>query len=475
MFNPQEQNIIQWGLQNGKTKDDVTKAITNYRAGITAPKQETQTQQLGYGERVNNAVGEDINKRVDRTSDILARKDTGIIEKGTQLLGQGAGLAANTLETAVGEIPGVKSVTNAIGQGIDWLSKTAPFKAIGDKIGGTQAVQEAIKLYDTDPNFKDTVDGVANLARLGMDVDAAVNSATFAKNVVSKIGKATKNALESIATGITEAGGDVAKNTTPKVNNLLDSAIKDATPSYEASSKSERLKLGNRVKEGGLLKERTIVPDEFNKQAGEALSKVPGYDPNATKLAKLQTASQEASRQGEALKNAIKAEKVVVPKKQISSLVRKSIEKTAGESLLLQASDPSIKQYMRVLNNALKKEQGTLEGVFKLRKLLDDAYENARGKQAFGSDKISALDDVQKAGRDALNKYLIDNAQNVDVKTSLKSQWDLYRAIDELRTAAERESGSVVGRLIQNNPIASKAVELGAKAVGLGKVVNLAK
>jgi len=44
-FNPQEQSIIQWGLQNGKTKEDVSKAIGNFRAGITPPKPEVQRQQ----------------------------------------------------------------------------------------------------------------------------------------------------------------------------------------------------------------------------------------------------------------------------------------------------------------------------------------------------------------------------------------------------------------------------------------------
>lgn len=545
-FNPQEQSIIQWGQQNGKTKEDVTKAIGNFRAGITPAKPALQSttapaNQDTYGNRVLDNVGDDVNKRIDRTGEILNRKDTGTVEKGVQLLGQGMGLVANTAEQTVGQIPGVKQALETYGKGVDWLSKTAPFKAIGDAIGSNKALQETTTLYDTDPNFKDTVDGVANMVRLYGDAAMANEAANFIKNTVSKIknpgntefsnfdsklkeqnatsaqqienGKVLdmgdksgslsdiqniqgeeqaisdyKNAIpgqkpipsvsdkvSGAISGLVKGATEKVKGLMPKSKTLLETAIEDATPNYESSTPTERKKLLGRVKEGGILKERTVSSDDFNNQAGEALSKVPGYNPKATKLEKFQTASKEASRQGENLSNSIKAEKVVVPKKVVSSLIKNAISKTSQESLLLQSSDPIIKQYMRVMKNALTKETGTLDGVYNLRKTLDDAYENARGKQAFGSDKISALDDIHKASRDALNKYLIDNAQNVDVKASLKAQWDLYRAIDELRIAAEKESGSSVGRVIQNNPITSKAVELGAKATGLGQIINTVK
>ena len=103
---------------------------------------------------------------------------------------------------------------------------------------------------------------------------------------------------------------------------------------------------------------------------------------------------------------------------------------------------------------------------------MDDAYENARGKQAFGSDKISALDDINKASRDALTNYLIENAKNTKVKLSLREQWNLYRAIDELKTMAEKESGSMVGRFIQQNPRAAKVIKGTTQALGIGQAVN---
>ena len=44
-FNTKEQEIIRYGLQNGKTKEEVTQAITNYRSGVvTQPKPQNQEE-----------------------------------------------------------------------------------------------------------------------------------------------------------------------------------------------------------------------------------------------------------------------------------------------------------------------------------------------------------------------------------------------------------------------------------------------
>jgi hypothetical protein len=148
-----------------------------------------QPDNRSYFQRVTDKVGTDIDKRVDRYGEIDARQDTNIAEKSIQKFGQGAGMAANALETVVTEIPGVKQAFKKVGEGINWLatSEYSPIKHLGDLIGESETLQEVVKLYDTDKNFKDTVDGVANIARLGGDIEAAVSGVNYAKNVTSKI------------------------------------------------------------------------------------------------------------------------------------------------------------------------------------------------------------------------------------------------------------------------------------------------
>lgn len=145
--------------------------------------------------KLTDIVGQDIAERTSRVGDILGRKDTGPLTKGVQVFGQGAGLAATTLEQTAMKVPGIKQVAQGIGEGINWLttSDMSPVKALGDVIGSNKTLQTAVRLYDTDQNFKDSIDAVANIVRLGGDVDGVVNSANFAANVTNKVIKNVKN------------------------------------------------------------------------------------------------------------------------------------------------------------------------------------------------------------------------------------------------------------------------------------------
>jgi len=155
--------------------------------------------------KLTDIVGQDIYDSSERVSQILDRKDTGAITKGVQVFGQGAGLAATTLEQTAMKVPGVKQVAQGIGAGINWLttSDMSPIKALGDVIGSSKTLQTAVQLYDSDQNFKDSVDAVANIVRLGGDVDGVVNSANFAANVTNKVIKNVKNTVSNVTTKAT--------------------------------------------------------------------------------------------------------------------------------------------------------------------------------------------------------------------------------------------------------------------------------
>jgi predicted nucleotidyltransferase len=221
-----EQRLIKLGQQMGKTPDEIKLGIYNLRTGTKpTPLSVEQPKEPGYFA----SVGTDWTTRADKVSNILAR-ETPLPIKAVQVFGQGAGAAANTVES----LPVVKQVFGAIGSGIDWLSKTKPIQYVGNKIGdasvsdvvsasyklnpflsfapeipaiknkltemGDQSfLQEMTKLYDTDQDFKDTVDATANIARLGGDIQGIVDSAVFAKNVTSKIGDGLSTRAEAVS------------------------------------------------------------------------------------------------------------------------------------------------------------------------------------------------------------------------------------------------------------------------------------
>ena len=474
-FSQKELDIIKWGLENGKSKSEVTAAISNFRAGV-APSKTTATPQIeqepNFGQRVSTDIteaGSKINEAISGTGEFEGQ---GSIARGTAA----AATAANTvLKVGAEALPqparqAISWVGEKIGQGFqlatDEIAKTKLFKELGE------LEAQGFINKETTPSFfalKDALSTASSagqiagdIAAVGQGVKTAQSAVDVTKNIATKAKNATVNTVKDVKGSITKG----------KAVKPLDAAIKDATPNYETSTAIQKGKLLTRTQEGGLLKGRTVKPNKLEIEAGKELSKVKGYNPNDTKLSKFQVAEKAAIQKAKKLEVDIGKEKAIVPKKEISSVIKKSIDKVTDSSLLLQKADPAVLNYMRVVNNALSKVSGNLKGVLKLRKTLDTIYKNAKGKGAFG-DKIAVLDEIHTAARDSLYEYLISKATNTAVKASIKAQWDLYRAMDILKIAAEKESGSMIGRLIQNNPLTAKAVRLGAEATGLGAGIKI--
>jgi len=245
----------------------------------------------------------------------------------------------------------------------------------------------------------------------------------------------------------------------PPAEISLPSAIKDATPAYSknlagesAIKDAEGNIIGPRVNEGGKLTGRTVNPTPTEIEAGHALATVPNYPADGTNLQKFQSIEPEIAKRGEALSTSLQGENILRPPQVIAGVVQKALDNVSENSVLLQKSDPVIKNYMRVVDAAIGQNDGTLAGELNVRKMLDATYENARGKLAFGSDRLSALDEVHRAARNALNDDIANRARNTDVKVALKAQSHLYRAMDVLRDKAEAEGQSGVSRMVEKVP-----------------------
>lgn len=235
---------------------------------------------------LTDRVGTDIANRVQKVADIQNRTDTGKLEKSVQIFGQGAGMAANTLEQTAMEIPGVKQVAKGFGAGVNWLatSDISPIKHLGDVIGSNKTLQTAVQLYDTDQNFKDTVDAVANIARLGGDIDSAVNSANFTANVTNKVIKNLKETTPVLSPDAPPSGPSgiesLAQDTSAGIMNRV-ARLKptDATRFEQMAGKTH----GEYLKETGnfgspdevIAKEAQKFTNSMN-EVDNALGKLPG-------------------------------------------------------------------------------------------------------------------------------------------------------------------------------------------------------
>ncbi len=349
----------------------------------------------------------------------------------------------------------------------------AAMNFVADKISNSPAVQKFAQSPAGQATSRAAED-VANYAMIAGTVGGTME--------VPKAATAAANKVEQAAGAIHETASNVANAVKERINPTIDPAVqllKDATPDYskklisEPDIKNADGTITPRVQEGGFIKGRTVTPKPLELQAAAELSKVKDYPINGTSLEKYQAVQPEIASRGEGLMTSLKNENILRPPQQIAKVVSDAINKVPGDSLLLQKSDPVIGNYMRVAKTAIEKADGTLAGELKVRQMLDAAYKNARGKMAFGSDKLSALDDIHTAARDALNQDIIAKAKSTDVKASLKAQWDLMRASDVLRNKAEAEAGSSIGRFAQKNPIATKIIKGAGRAAGVGMGVHV--
>ncbi len=413
--------------------------------GINAFAQTAQPPQPGYFSRVKSAISGNAKEAV-QSQKMSASGQMNPFSAGANI----AKNVSGAIMAPLAQAPVFKQVGEGFSKAGQAIVDTKLGNKVTDKLASTFSPQ--------------TLGTIADTAETGLNVTGIYGTG---KSISGGFAKA-----KSLANDLKTPAGPDGVSAVPE-DIRLQSAIKDATPDYESSSPTEKGKMLGRAEEGGFLKGRTVKPTDLEVEAGTELSKLAEYDPNATKMAKYQIAQKENVARAKQLEADLGQEKVVVPKREVVGLVRRVANTVPKDSLLLMKSDPVIKNYMRVVQNAVNSVEGNLGGVLKLRKLLDATYENAKGKQAFGSDKLSALDEIHKPVRDALTQYLIDNAKNTQVQQSLRSQWNLYRAMDMLKTAAEKESGSTVGRAMKKYPMTTKVIKSVGNATGIGGAMNV--
>lgn len=289
--------------------------------------------------------------------------------------------------------------------------------------------------------------------------------------------KSTAAAIEALpttaktaATALTEGVKGMA---TPTPSHLLEEAKKYATPAYEPKLATQVFrnaegKLMPRVSESKGLGKRTVSITPSETQQAELLSSLPDFNPKLTNLEQRQFVLNNLGQEAQSFRQAVQDSNIIIPKSRIRSAVATEVNKLPDTSLILQKKDPTIKSYMKVVDNGLKQVSGNPEGLLDLRQILDDAYENVKGGLAYGTEKRTALDEVHQASRNVLGKLLKAQPLSVDATKSLERQTLMYRLLDTLGIKAEQESMTAAGRFMQQHPVLTKATGSIAGATGIG-------
>lgn len=210
-FNQQEQDIIKYGLQNGKTKDQVEQAISKYRLGVqTQQVQQTQVNEPNIIQR----VGTDIGNRISNIKDIASKSGQSKFEGGN-----GVGISAPSagLQTAkqitgiptdiIGEV--IKSFIGKKGEQV--ISSVA--KPIGEAIANTEVAKKYSEWATAHPEASKNLESA-----LGIALDTATIIPTV--KGVQTTTKAVKSGIENATSKI----GDIVSSTKQTVLNKTENA-----------------------------------------------------------------------------------------------------------------------------------------------------------------------------------------------------------------------------------------------------------
>lgn len=334
-FNTKENEIIKWGLANGKSKQEVEQAITNFRTGVIPPKPEVK--EPNYLQRVN----EDIKQGFGQAgSDIVTQDNRSSLSKGISAISN----VASAVVSPLMEAPGFKQLgdlfTKGINLGGEQLAKlySPEFKASLANMSDEEFNQATQPLQDlaNAGNIANTI----LLAKGGQEVLKKAKEGVIKTKVELK--KSLEN-TDKISEGLKNVAGEVI----PTADRIVNEQVTKALQLTASDVKNIEASTGNVVGEfmgknnligKNLVETQKLVKDFFKKN----------YDTVRTEISKVKTVYNPTK----------------VPRyKQALTELKTQIEGVAGQEGKLNE-----------INTLLKKKNVSLNDVQRVKELVDDTY-----------------------------------------------------------------------------------------------------
>ncbi|HDO20112.1 MAG TPA: hypothetical protein ENG81_01115 [Candidatus Bathyarchaeota archaeon] len=211
MFNTKEKEIIQFGVENGKTQDEVQTALSNYRIGVTpqetAPVAQPQTflQETGADIRqIGTDIKSSLSQRASNIAEIRQAEEAGQgkIRTAFQSFGQTLG--------------GVSDVIGNVFKGI--VKTVLPQKAEEAVKTGIQKVATPIVESDTVKSIIERYNSLDEATK--RDVDSTLGIGAFGLDVVGGVA-----GVKAVKTGL-KTGTQVVKNVAGSADDFARQAIK---------------------------------------------------------------------------------------------------------------------------------------------------------------------------------------------------------------------------------------------------------
>lgn len=292
-FNTKEQELIRWGIENGKSKEEIKSAITRFRTGVptdTATSSEEEPEP-GVVERVTGQItqaGERANQAITGEGEFAGRSS---IRRGFEAASEAAsaipGVAKELLPAPARKA--IDKVGETISTGVQWLA---------DKIGSTDIAQKFVKDHPEMAKALEEAAGTAAAAgNVAGTVLAAQGAATSAQKTVNAAASGAVKTAQTAADAINRArpstialyekSKDLIKPT-PTPQKALGEVLQGKTKDLKAGAKA----LGAIDTEG--VKTYAQLAKKLDDAIGEMSGQVDDYlskDPTPIKLSDLTTRS----------------------------------------------------------------------------------------------------------------------------------------------------------------------------------------
>lgn len=213
-FNEKEQAIIKYGLDNGKSRTEVEKALSNFRNGITPTQTSTTQEEPGVLQRVGSVIsnaGAGVNEAITST-------DGGSFGKGVRATAS----AFNAIPQVITEVlpqpvrSTLSKVGEKIGQGFNFITDKVAQTKLFSEVGSLEAQgyinpQTAPELYKLKENLgtasaggeiANTILAADQITKTGQQlVNTGKVGATKLNETVTNASQQVKQKLQSVASG----------------------------------------------------------------------------------------------------------------------------------------------------------------------------------------------------------------------------------------------------------------------------------
>lgn len=426
-FNEKEQEIIRWGLQNGKSKEQVTEAITKYRAGT--PSNQVPAQQSTFKDRIVSDIkerGVNVVEAIKGEGEFAGQSP---VQRGIEATAETFGAIPSTVSNVLPEP--VRNVMEKIGDKIG-----EGFEAVAEKLGDTKLFKEAVESGDTGK-----LEEILSSVTAGGEIAGSI----LAVEGGMKSGKA-------VTTGAQKVRDTIAKNTeelfikVPKLGNV--SGAKERLSNFFSRDLEG--------KAATILKETpTEKFDSYMKIAEEAVS-----DPR--KLTPFEAVGDKAVEATKQLQNQIKS--LSQQKKTIISKAKVGLEdfsKQTGTTILdVRRAVGESKIGAQVINK-LKKVKTKLDADNTIDDIQDMIYKGNKDMTIpVGSAEDKALRGIIGKYNSALKEALPKSyaTLNDEISSRIKVVGSLNKALGEVVDGVSTKGSGLIKQFF--SPSGRKAKEL---------------